>query len=165
MKSLYPVLAMVTSVLATPTSTMAAPTSSVTTSPRFQLQSRGLSPSNTTFDGLVLEPYHIYPAYNWAVLAPPMGESTGSLGGIIGYLNGTAAEIEDEESDLLFDYGNGNPPYGFVINQVNQTYNPIEINAGNGTRGIFIDQGVIKYHNPLSGGFYGELMPLRSLSL
>lgn len=165
MKTIYPVLAMVTSALATPTPTVAAPSSSVTISPRFQLRSRGLSPSDTTFDGLVLEPYHIAPAYNWAVLEPQKVEDTGALSGLVGYLNGTSAEMEDEESDLLFDYGSGSPPYGFVINQVNQTYNPIEVNVGNGTRGIFIDQGVIKYHDPLSGGFYGELMPLRGLSL
>ncbi len=42
------------------------------------------------------------------------------------------------------------------MNQINTTYNPIEINAGGGTKGIFIDQGVIKYHNPISGGFYGQ---------
>lgn len=37
----------------------------------------------------------------------------------------------------------------------NESYIPVEINAGNGTQGIFIDQGVIKVHDPLSGGFYG----------
>lgn len=39
---------------------------------------------------------------------------------------------------------------------VNATYNPIEINAGSGTKGIYINQGVIKYNNPTSGGFYGR---------
>ena len=54
-----------------------------------------------------------------------------------------------------------------MIDKVNSTYNPIEINAGPGTKGIFIDQGVIKYHNPLSGGFYGKLYYIsgRSMSL
>lgn len=46
--------------------------------------------------------------------------------------------------------------YGFIIDSLNATYNPILINAGDGgTRGIFIDQGVLKYHDPISGGFYG----------
>jgi len=38
---------------------------------------------------------------------------------------------------------------------VNTTYNPIEINPGPGTHGIFIGQGVIKVNSPISGGFYG----------
>ena len=44
---------------------------------------------------------------------------------------------------------------------VNTTYNPILIEAGPGTKGIFVDQGVVKYHNPISGGFYGR--PLLSI--
>ena len=130
----------------------AAPTSTTETTPQFKLKSRALDPSSPSFSDLYLEAYHIYPSFNYAVLSPKSTEDAG----IIGYLNGTAAELEAEEADLIFDYSTGSPPYGFVIDQVNTTYNPVEINAGNGTRGIFIDQGVIKYHNPLSGGFYGE---------
>lgn len=52
-----------------------------------------------------------------------------------------------------------------VIDRVNSTYNPIEINAGTGTKGIYINQGVIKYNNPISGGFYGQLPSLRHLDI
>lgn len=55
--------------------------------------------------------------------------------------------------------------YGFIIDSVNSTYNPIEINAGLGTKGIFINQGVIKYNNPASGGFYGMCVLLSVLCI
>ena len=56
-------------------------------------------------------------------------------------------------ANLLFP---GNSfPYGFVIDQVDATYDPIEINAGNGTKGIFIHHGIIKYRHLLSEGFNG----------
>ena len=114
------------------------------------LKSLALSPSNSSFNDLYLESYHIYPGGDYAVLSP----KTATNPGIIGYLNGTAEDFANENTDLLFI---SNPaPYGFIIDSVNATYNPIFINAGNGTTGIFIDQGIIKYHNPISGGFYGK---------
>ena len=138
------------SLIALLTGAIAAPTSLDETSRTFKLKSRILSPSNSSFNNLYLEPYHIYPGANYAVLSPKSATNPG----IIGYLNGTAADFEDENTDLLFDF---DPvPYGFIIDSVNATYNPILINAGNGTTGIFIDQGIIKYHNPISGGFYGK---------
>ena len=133
--------------------TIALPTTTTSSSHPFILKSRSLLPNTTFSDDLLLTPYHIGPAYNYAVLAP----ASSSNPGIIGHLNGTAAELAAEEADLIFDFGFGDGDlfYGFVIDQVNATYSPVFINAGNGTRGIFVDQGVIKYHNPLSGGFYG----------
>lgn len=131
---------------------VAAPTPPIETFRPFKLKSRGLSPSNPAFNNLYLEPYHIYPALNYAVLSLKSTQNPG----VIGYLNGTATEPADDQGDLLFHFGSDEPPYGFVIDLVNATSNPIEINAGNGTQGIFIDQGIIKYHNPISGGFYGE---------
>ena len=133
------------------TCAIAAPISSDETSKKtFKLKSLALSPSNSSFSNLYLEPYHIYPGANYAVLSP----KTPSNLGIIGYLNGSAEDFADENTDLLFDF---DPvPYGFIVDSVNTTYNPILINAGNGTAGIFVDQGVIKYHDPISGGFYGK---------
>ncbi|CAF9916157.1 MAG: hypothetical protein HETSPECPRED_002779 [Heterodermia speciosa] len=113
---------------------------------KFTLKSHVLSPPNPAFDNLDLEPYHIYPAFNYAVFVS--GQK-----GIVGYLNGTRQEFADNTGNLLFD-GGSNIVYGFIIDSVNSTYNPIEINAGLGTKGIFINQGVIKYNNPASGGFY-----------
>lgn len=130
------------------TSAIATPITSDETSKTFKLKSFVLSPPNPFFNNLYLEPYHIYPGANYAVLSPESATNPG----IIGYLNGTAADFANESTDLLF---NGNPaPYGFIIDSVNATYNPILINAGNGTTGIFIEQGIIKYNNPISGGFY-----------
>ena len=139
-------------VIALLTGAIAAPISPDETSKSFKLKSRVLSPSNSSFDNLYLEPYHIYPGANYAVLSPKSATNPG----IIGYLNGTAAIFADENTDLLFGFDLNAGPYGFIIDSVNATYNPILINAGNGTTGIFIDQGVIKYHNPISGGFYGK---------
>jgi len=135
---------------------VATPASIVTRSRRFRLKSRVLTTSSPSFDNLFLEPYHIYPPFNYAVLSLKTTRNPG----VIGYLNGTSTEIKAEEADHLFDFGSNEPPYGFVINQVNATYDPIEINAGDGTQGIFIDQGIIKYHNPISGGFYGQSIPI-----
>lgn len=131
------------------TSAIAAPMSPDETSKTFKLKSFVLTPPNPSFNNLYLEPYHIYPGANYAVLSPESATNPG----VIGYLNGTAADFANESTDLLF---NSNPaPSGFIIDSVNDTYNPIFINAGNGTMGIFIEQGLIKYNNPISGGFYG----------
>ncbi|KAL8793586.1 MAG: hypothetical protein Q9195_003849 [Heterodermia aff. obscurata] len=149
---------------------------------KFTLKSHVISPPNPAFDNLDLEPYHIYPAFNYAVFVS--GQT-----GIVGYLNGTRqdfadytvsacsnivvalisgekrlmekGDIEEEQEartsgrdgNLLFD-GGSNIVYGFIIDKLNGTYNPIEINAGPGSSGIYINQGVIKYNNPTSGGFY-----------
>ena len=135
------------------TCAIAASISPDETSKSFKLKSLALSPSNSSFSNLYLKPYHIYPSANYAVLSP----ETSTSPGIIGYLNGTAEDFANENTDLLFQYSNFDPvPYGFIIDSVNATYNPILINAGNATTGIFIDQGIIKYHNPISGGFYGK---------
>ena len=134
------------------TCAIAVPISSDETSQTFKLKSLALSPSNSSFSNLYLKPYHIYPSANYAVLSP----ETSTSPGIIGYLNGTAEDFANENTDLLFNYSIDPIPYGFIIDSVNATYNPIFINAGNGTAGIFVDQGVIKYHNPIYGGFYGK---------
>ena len=135
--------------LAALTCAAAAPISTDETSTTFRLKSLVISPPNPSFDNLYLETYHIYPGANYAVLSA----QTSTNAGVIGYLNGTAADFADETTDLLFY---DNPPYGFIIDSVNATYNPILINAGNGTTGIYNDQGIIKYNDPMSGGFYGK---------
>ena len=134
------------------TCTIAAPISPDETSKTFKLKSLALSASDSSFSNLYLEPYHIYPGANYAVLSPKISTNLG----IIGYLNGTAEDFANENTDLLFNFDPA--PYGFIIDSVNATYNPILINVGNGTAGIFIDQGIIKYHNPISGGFYGKTL-------
>ena len=117
----------------------------------FRLRSHVLTPPRPLFESLYIEPYHIYPPFNYAVFTP----KTPKKPGIIGRLNGTAEDLANDAGDLVFDFG-GQFTYSFVIDQINATYNPIKILPGSGTKSIFIDQGVIKYHNPLSGGFYGE---------
>ncbi|KAL8651242.1 MAG: hypothetical protein Q9226_004784 [Calogaya cf. arnoldii] len=111
------------------------------------IRSRGIAPSSG-FDNLFLEPYHIYPTFNYATLWP----ITARTPGIVGFLNGTTRELKYGQGNLLFLGGGG--VYGFIIDNVNATYNPVEINAGTGTNGIYVNQGVIKYNNPQSGGFY-----------
>lgn len=117
----------------------------------FKLKSQVLTPLNPSFESLYLKTYHVYHAFNYAVLGP----KTVANPGIIGHLNGTTDDFTYDNTDLIFGLG-GIYPFGFVIDQVNATYYPIEINAEGGTKGIVIDQGVIKYHNPISGGFYGQ---------
>ena len=56
---------------------------------KFTLKSQVISPPNPAFDNLDLEPYHIYPAFNYAVLVS--GQK-----GIVGYLNGTRQELADQ---------------------------------------------------------------------
>ena len=115
------------------TCAVATPISPDESSKTFKLKSLVLAPNNSSFSNLYLESYHIYPGANYAVLSP----QTSTNLGIIGYLNGTAEDFANENTDLLFNF---NPePYGFIIDSVNATYNPILINAGNGTTGIFVD--------------------------
>ncbi|KAL8905674.1 MAG: hypothetical protein Q9207_002488 [Kuettlingeria erythrocarpa] len=115
----------------------------------FTLKSLGRDPSRPVFDNLYLKPYHIYPTFNYATLYPKSDNSSG----IVGFLNGTTQQLEDHQGNLLF-YGGGGALYGFVIDSVNATYKPVEINVGSGTQGIFIDRGLLRYNNPMSGGFY-----------
>lgn len=56
---------------------------------KFTLKSHVLSPPNPAFDNLDLEPYHIYPAFNYAVFVS--GQT-----GITGYLNGTRQQFADK---------------------------------------------------------------------
>ncbi len=76
----------------------------------FTLKSRVRDPGKHAFDDLYLEPYHIYPTFNYATLYPKSGNNQG----IVGFLNGTAQELEDHQGYLLF-YGGGGGFYGFVI--------------------------------------------------
>ena len=102
-------------------------------SPSLKLTSRVLTPPNSSFNNLYLSSYHIYPAFDYAVFVT--NNTQGS--GIVGYLNGTAAEFVEHETDLVYDIGNGNPPYGFVIQQVYSSYNPVEIKGGKWDEGGF----------------------------
>ncbi|MDI1486227.1 MAG: hypothetical protein OHK93_005453 [Ramalina farinacea] len=159
------------SVLASP-----LPTDPVIQSPYFKLLSRPLDASLTNLTDLYLESYHIYPTFADAVLEPKTEEANAR----VGFLNGTQEEFENDNAVspsspspcANFCVRKGKPrerkekggngwltcagfPYGFVIDRsFNESYIPAEINVGNGTQGIFIDQGVIKVHDPLSGGFY-----------
>lgn len=81
----------------------------------FTLKSHVLSPANPSLENLYLEPYHIYPSFNYATLYP----KTAQTPGIVGFINGTKTEIEDEEADLLF-YGGAGFGYGFVIGTYTQ---------------------------------------------
>lgn len=76
----------------------------------FTLKSRVRDPGKPGFDNLYLEPYHIYPTFNYATLYPKSDNNQG----IIGFLNGTTQEIEDHQGNLLFN-GGGGAFYGFVI--------------------------------------------------
>ncbi|CAO1603184.1 hypothetical protein XANCAGTX0491_006776 [Xanthoria calcicola] len=135
--------------LAVPTPTASQPSDqAITHSRNFTIKSHVLAPAQSGFDNLYLEPYHIYPAFNYATFWPKSDQTPG----IVGFLNGTKHELKNDQGNLLFLGGGG--VYGFIIDSVNSTYNPVEINAGTGTKGIYVNQGVIKYNNPSSGGFY-----------
>ncbi len=58
----------------------------------------------------------------------------------------------------MSDGGHG-PDITVSLDSVNATYNPVEINVAGGTQGIFIDRGLLRYNNPMSGGFYGTCHP------
>lgn len=77
---------------------------------KFTLKSHVLAPANPAFENLYLEPYHISPAVNYATLYPKSGANQG----VIGYLNGTEQELEDDQGNLLFEAGPAGV-YGFVI--------------------------------------------------
>ncbi|KAK4692781.1 hypothetical protein P7C71_g4489, partial [Lecanoromycetidae sp. Uapishka_2] len=152
MKLLIPAFTLLTTAIALPYTNPIF----TNTTRSFKLKSHVLTPPNPAFECLYLEPYHIYPPFNYAVLSPKTTEDPG----IVGTLNGTVAQLANDEGNLIFDSAVEEPPYGFVIASINSTYNPVEILPGNGTQGIFINQGVIKYNNPISGGFYGKCLSL-----
>ena len=52
----------------------------------------------------------------------------------------------------------GELSFGFFIDMVNATFNPVEIVVEQGMRGVFVDQGVVKVNDPLSGGIYGMFL-------
>lgn len=137
------------------TTTIAAPTSSTGC---FRLRSRTLASSNTSlFTNLYLNPYHIYPAFNYAVLTP----STPTNPGIIADFGPLHPEIGPGDGEIRFAFGDGGElQYGLIIDSLdtNFTYNPLEINAGEGTGAFFLDQGFVKVQDPSSGGFYGEFL-------
>lgn len=110
MKLLLTNLALLASAIAVPITTPIF----TNTTQSFKLKSRVLTPPNPAFECLYLEPYHIYPPFNYAVLSPKTTEDPG----LVGSLNGTAAELANDEGDLLFNFGETEPPYGFVIDSV-----------------------------------------------
>lgn len=163
---------LLTTLLLLPTLSLSLPAPALTTSthsPAFRLKSHVLVPPTPSFENLYLEPYHLTSPskLNYAVLCP----QTAQKKGVISFLNGTTQELADGQGDLLVRGGEvgfviGLSPFyqckwgkrltSEMVDSVNSTYNPIELNAGPGTNGIFIGQGVVKYNNPISGGFYGE---------
>ncbi|KAL8961573.1 MAG: hypothetical protein Q9193_001889, partial [Seirophora villosa] len=137
-------------VLAVPYPTESQPSDEdITQSRNFTIRSHAVDSAQPTFDNLYLGPYYIYPAFNYATLLP----KTDSNPGIVGFLNGTRRELRDDQGDLLFLGGAG--VYGFIIDTVNATYSPVEINAGIGTKVDFP-------HDPVEDGLassigrYGE---------
>jgi len=99
---------LLTLLLLLPTLTISLPApASSTHSPAFKLKSHVLVTPNPAFENLYLEPYHIRPAFNYAVLCPQTAQNPG----IVGFLNGTTQELADGQGDLLFRGG----AYGFVI--------------------------------------------------
>ena len=69
------------------------------------------------------------------------------------HLNGTITDFANKNTDLIFE--GSQYPYGFVINMYNKSSQPIEINAGSGTRGIYLYRGHVRYNDPPADGFYG----------
>ena len=120
-------------------------------SPSFTLKASLYDSVNPSFANLSVTSYHTGAGTAYAVLAPGPGR--------VAHLNGTKDELANDNGNMVFE--GSSFPSSFIIDRVNLTYNPTEINAGiGGTPGIFIDQGFIKVHDPLSGGFYGEFTSL-----
>lgn len=70
------------------------PTDPIIQSPSFRLYSRPLDASLTNLTDLYLESYHIYPAFDYAVLTPQTEQDAGR----VGYLNGTNEDFENENA-------------------------------------------------------------------
>ena len=93
-----------------PTLLLSAPTPNIHR--RFKLKSHVLTPANPAFDNLVLEPYYFAPGLNYGTLYPQSAHHPG----VIGFLNGTTEELQDDIGDLLFDGADG--ALGFVIGEL-----------------------------------------------
>ena len=104
--------------LAVPTPTPSqAGEQAVTHSRNFTIKSHVLAPAQSGFENLYLEPYHIYPAFNYATFWPKSDRTPG----IVGFLNGTRRELENDQGNLLFLGGGG--VYGFIIGESSSTWN------------------------------------------
>ena len=104
----------------------------------FELEAHVLSCDASSFEGFYLLSYHIYPDGSYAVLRALSSKNPD----ITGYLNGTVEELAHQEGDLIF--AGSQYPYGFVIDTLNATYNPIFINVGSGTKGSFVEHGILE---------------------
>ena len=104
--------------LAVPTPTASQPSDqAITHSRNFTIKSHVLAPAQSGFDNLYLEPYHIYPAFNYATFWPKSDQTPG----IVGFLNGTKHELKNDQGNLLFLGGGG--VYGFIIGESSSTWN------------------------------------------
>ena len=114
--------------------------------PRFQLISS--SPS-APFSNLKLSIYHIYPGGDYAVLVTP----TTADPGLLGYLNGTVADFRTRQTTFVVPAGSFDE--GLVISRINASYNLVEVNAGVGTKGIYLAKGgTLEVNAEGSAGFY-----------
>ncbi|KAL8956779.1 MAG: hypothetical protein Q9183_006221, partial [Haloplaca sp. 2 TL-2023] len=67
----------------------------------FRLKSHVLNSPNPDLENLYLNPYHIYPTFNYATLSP----KTAKRPGIKGFLNGTDFELENQQGRMDFKGG------------------------------------------------------------
>ncbi|KAL8864967.1 MAG: hypothetical protein Q9198_009539, partial [Flavoplaca austrocitrina] len=98
-------------VLAAPATTKHQPgKQEIVHSHSFTIRSSVFSPAQSKFENLYLEPYHIYPGFDYATLWP----KTDRTAGIVGFLNGTRRELRNQQGNLLVPIGAGGI-LGFVI--------------------------------------------------
>lgn len=110
--SIFSQLILPLSVLALPASTnVQSGSHQILHSRNFTIKSHVLDPAKSSFENLYLEPYHIYPAFNYATLYLKSENTPG----IVGFLNGTRRELADDRGNLLFLGGGG--VYGFIIGE------------------------------------------------
>lgn len=144
--------------LSTPVKRAASP---IVSSTPFTLTSKTLDGS-TPFNALPVYPYHIDPTDNWAVLGA--GGTTSPAPTAV--INGTVDELATARGDLVFGFGaDGSLPYSWIVSGQFGAGVPIQINAGEGTRGIYLhDDGreageelyVLEYDTPFFSGWYGK---------
>lgn len=96
-------------VLTTAITAIAAPVTIKEATPSFKLKSCVLGTPNATFEGLYLNAFGLTSDFAWAIL-----ESTTVLDPLVGSINGTAAELANNEGFLYFDFGYPSNS-GFVI--------------------------------------------------
>ena len=171
LSSIVTVLSLLLAVSGAPTPTGAPPTNNgPSAGPEFYILSRSLTKPKA-FNNLVINEYHIPPGQSFYI--PTLQSSIKKAdktyqNGYLFHLNGTKKDFQQRSTQLVGPLSSptdqltlefsidaeGGPSKRYAI-----TLSVNFLTAG--TKGLYVDKGLLKYNKPGSQGWYGKSFPLR----